>query len=163
MVEFKMRSLGGGFQGIAPQLIGGGANTNSGSGMDGGNGRSMNRITLRKAWNGHESSLNKVVLGPFRRANNAGDLKGLVNETNGGPNQVNNVRRQSLASWKLLAGAVSQESNPYKVASCNPNYVYDSSDYVKFKKLQSINRNYNDSSFGGSNNGSFVPQSLARL
>ena len=40
--------------------------------------------------------------------------------------------------------------------SGNPRYVYDSSDYIRFRKLQAKNRNYNDSSFGGSNNGSYT-------
>ena len=172
MVKFNLRTatkdnyLGGPIQGIAPQLVGGGANTNSGSGMDGGNGRSLNRFTLRKGWNGTAGSFNNAVLGPFRRVNNAGDLQGRVNVSSGGPNQVNNVRRQSLASWPLLAGSVSRNldalNSGVPVNSCNPTFVYDSSDYVRFKKLQSINRNYNDSSFGGSNNAAQVPFALAR-
>ena len=40
--------------------------------------------------------------------------------------------------------------------SGNPRYVYDSSDYTRFKKLASELKNYNDQSFGGSNNGSFT-------
>ena len=31
----------------------------------------------------------------------------------------------------------------------NNKFVYDSSDYIKYKKLRSVNRNYNDRSFGG--------------
>jgi hypothetical protein len=34
-------------------------------------------------------------------------------------------------------------------STCNVKYVYDSSDYIKFKKNQAQNRNYNDRSFGG--------------
>ena len=33
--------------------------------------------------------------------------------------------------------------------SGNPRFVYDGSDYARFKKLQAINRNYNDITFGG--------------
>lgn len=167
MVKFNMNTstndnyLGGPVPGIAPKLIGGGANTNSGSGMNGGNTRSMERYYLRKSWNGTQASLSKEQLGPFRRVNNAGDLQGRVNTSSKGPNQVTNVRRQSLAGWKLLAGAVPIKQE--NVSSCNPKYVYDSSDYVKFKKLQSVNRNYNDYSFGGSNNGAQVATALARL
>ena len=36
--------------------------------------------------------------------------------------------------------------------SGNPKYVHDGSDYIRFKKLQAVNRNYNDSSYGGSQN-----------
>ena len=179
MVKFNLRTatnfnlrtatndnyLGGPIPGIAPQLVGGGANTNSGSGMDGGNARSLNRFTLRKGWNGTAGNLNNAVLGPFRRVNNAGDLQGRLNVSSGGPNQVTSVRRQSLASWPLLAGSVSRDldAGKHRVASCNPKFVYDSSDYVRFKKLQSVNRNYNDYSFGGSNNGAQVATALARL
>ena len=38
----------------------------------------------------------------------------------------------------------------------NKEPVKDSSVYIKFKKQGAINQNYNDSSFGGSNNGSFT-------
>ena len=44
----------------------------------------------------------------------------------------------------------------------NPKYVYDSSNYVRFKKLQAVNRNYNDSSYGGEN-GTTVKQALTRV
>jgi hypothetical protein len=44
----------------------------------------------------------------------------------------------------------------------NPKYVYDSSNYIRFKKLQAVNRNYNDSSFGGEN-GTTIKQALTRV
>jgi hypothetical protein len=45
----------------------------------------------------------------------------------------------------------------------NAKYVYDSSDYIRFKKLQASNRNYNDRSFGGDeSNASYVPRNAAR-
>ena len=46
-------------------------------------------------------------------------------------------------------------------ASGNQHFVYDSSDYIRFKKLQGKTRNYNDKTFGGSNNGAYTP--LMRL
>ena len=45
--------------------------------------------------------------------------------------------------------------NQVKLASSNVKKVYDSSDYIRFKKLQAYNKTYNDKSFGGSNNGSY--------
>ena len=33
--------------------------------------------------------------------------------------------------------------------SGNPKFIYDSSDYIRFKKLQAINRNFNDETHGG--------------
>jgi len=53
---------------------------------------------------------------PFRIAMNAGDA---------------NLRQNSTASG---------------VASGNQHFVYDSSDYIRFKRLQNKNRNYNDPS-----------------
>ena len=41
-------------------------------------------------------------------------------------------------------------------SSCNVKYVYDSSDFIRFKKLQAKNRGYTngaDYSYGGANNG----------
>lgn len=145
------KRLGGPVPGIAPKLIGGGANSNSGSGMDGSNGRAMDRFSLRKAWNGSAANLNNSVQTPFRRVNNAGDLRGRINTSSKGPNQVTNIRRQSLGGWKLFAGGV-PEKDPH-VASCHPKFVYDSSDYIRFKKMQSVNKNYNDYSFGGGGKG----------
>ena len=41
--------------------------------------------------------------------------------------------------------------------SGNPKFVPDSSDYIRFKKQQAMNRNYNDSKNGGDeSNGSYV-------
>ena len=52
-----------------------------------------------------------------------------------------------------------------KVASWtgNSKYVYDGSDYVKFKKLQANNRNFNDITYGGDrNNASQVAKARVR-
>ena len=84
-------------------------------------------------------------------------------------NQVNNVRRASLGGYKRLGGAVKTVNYSKKffddkqgaadggewsdttgsLWSGNQKYVYDSSDYIRFKKLQAKGRNYNDKSFGG--------------
>ena len=40
---------------------------------------------------------------------------------------------------------------PCKGEMGNPKFVYDSSDYIRFKKLSAKNLNYNDSSLGGDN------------
>jgi hypothetical protein len=41
-------------------------------------------------------------------------------------------------------------------SSSSNKVVFDSSDFTKYKRLAAKNRNYNDSSFGGSNNGAYV-------
>jgi hypothetical protein len=152
-------------QGIAPKLVGGGANSNSGSGMEGGSARETMRFTLRQAWNGKAASgtVNgiKVAATPFRAVNNAGDLLNRVDYTSGGSNQVNTgiIKLAANGSARFLGGSIFAKLDGTGVPSANTNvkWVYDGSDYTKFKKQQTANKNYNDSSYGGSNNGSFVP------
>ena len=149
-----MSNLGGGLQGIAPTLIGGGAGTNGGSGMVGSSERSIERFSLVQAWNGAAATgtINgyKRKIGAFRAVNNAGDFLSRQYYTSGGSNQVNNVRG-GLTGYKILGGAIqpSRDATNIPSASCNPRFVYDGSDYIKFKKLQAMNRNFNDYSFGG--------------
>lgn len=154
-----------GYPGIAPKLVGGGANSNSGSGMEGGSARETMRFTLRQAWNGKAASgtVNGITVAatPFRAVNNAGDLLNRVDYTSGGSNQVNTGRIKLAAngSARFLGGSIFAKLDGTGVPSANTNvkWVYDGSDYTKFKKQQTANKNYNDSSYGGSNNGSFVP------
>lgn len=108
---------------LNPALIGGGANSNSGSGMVGSGERSLNRKVLRSAFgNSYNDKLKDSALHynkgntPFRLAFTAGDVKTSDGES-------------------TFAG--------------NPKYVYDSSDYMKYRKLRAVNKNYYDYSFGG--------------
>jgi hypothetical protein len=128
----------------------------------------MDRIWIRRAFNptGSFSGTNGnrfavarnapgVSLTPFRRAFNAGDIRNVKNSAPlaqfPGANQVNGRTNSRLNTWS--GGLHNNGSSAY---SGNPKWVYDGSDYTRFKKLQAKNRNYNDSSFGGANNGSFV-------
>ena len=114
---------------------------------------------------------------PFRAMMNAGDPAGTINKPIRGPeslaakitaqlardrgynnsskiyfnkiNQVSSSKRASNAGWKNLAGSVKTDPTGGSLWSGNPKYVYDGSDYVRFKKLQAQNRNYNDPTFGG--------------
>ena len=141
------------FQGNQPALFGF---------MDGGNERALYRKHLAKSFgNLHNSGLKSSpslyknnVLGPFRTAYSAGDVVTNKNvETNikygKEANQVggNNVSRLMNTRGDGISG-----QNGTAMYSGNPRFVYDGSDYTKFKKLQAINRNYNDRSFGGANN-----------
>lgn len=145
----KPSPLGGGYNGYSPALLGGGAGTH----MEGGNERSMERFVLRQAWNGQYASgiVNgkKPVTTPFRRVNNAGDYLGRTNYVSGGSDQVNNIRSSSAGSFKMFAGHVQATNDGTGIPSstCNVKYVYDGSDYIKFKKNQAINRTYNDYAF----------------
>lgn len=99
----------------------------------------------------------KHPITPFRQAYNAGDSNGTVNSSvlPGLPthSQVNGIGAGQLIYGR--AGGVNHGGR--SAFTGNPKYVYDSSDYIRFKKLQAKNRTYNDYSFGGSNNGSYVP------
>lgn len=164
-------------------LIGGGGSCHDcSSGMEGGNERSLSRQILRNSF-GNKSYVfvnldgnmvkvspdylsyrKKAPLGPFRLAMTAGDPAGAYyNNMNTDPrygkpaNQVGainpNLGSSPTAGYKGLAGHVS--NNGTAAYTGNPKFVYDGSDYTKFKKLQAINRTYNDLSFGGSTNSSF--------
>ena len=151
--------LGGGVPGRQTSLIGGSANSNSWSGMSGGSERSSTRHFLTNAA-GRPSvitrsgiTMSNSGLTPFRKIFNAGDLLGTNNE---GPhpnlpkiNQVNTVGASMLFA---NGGSVVTGGSGF---TGNPKFVYDSSDYIKFKNKTSQLKTYNDKSFGGSNNGSY--------
>lgn len=166
-------SLGGGAPGIAPILLGGGGGSKGGSGVEGGQPRAMDRFTLRQAFK--TSNINPVptngyipaVCGPFRAANAAGDVLGRYQQSAGGANQVTTVKRAANGDWRRLAGGVPSNNagqtiiingitfttglaaGQSQIQSGNPKYVYDGSDYTRYKRLAAKNRNYNDLTFGG--------------
>ena len=151
--------LGGGVPGAQSKLLGGGGSIKGSSGMSGGSERSITRRVLRSAA-GRTSfitssgiALPKTSLTPFRQIYVAGDFLGTKNE---GPhpnlpriNQVNGIGPSMLF---VNGGSVTSGSAGF---SGNPKYVYDSSDYTRFKNKTSQLKTYNDKSFGGSNNGSY--------
>ena len=87
---------------------------------------------------------------PFRLSMLAGDPFGSINQavlpTLYAPNQV----ARSGISFGVLprsnGGGLSTGNATY---TGNPKWVYDSSDYMRYKKLRAMSQNYNDSSFGG--------------
>lgn len=150
MANFNPSSLGAGFKGQQPGLYGF---------MDGGNERALYRKHLAKAFgNLHNSGLNTSpslyannILGPFRTSFNAGDV--LTNKIE--PTNIKYGREANLVNGLNLARISGKgdgmNRNGGAMYSGNPRFVYDSSDYTRFKKLQAVNRNYNDSTFGGAN------------
>tara|TARA_Y100000768_G_C23966097_1_gene677959 strand:- start:1242 stop:1811 length:570 start_codon:yes stop_codon:yes gene_type:complete len=169
--------LGKGTPGAQPRggLIGGGAGSTGGSGMDGASTRSRDRNVLRKAYGNYKLYTNSAApicdispgcsslvgkagggapITPFRAALNAGDTAGTINQSPSpklpGVNQVN-----TIGASQIHANSGGVHNNGGALYSGNSRYVYDGSDYIRFKKLQAKNRNYNDSSFGGSNNGAY--------
>ena len=150
-------TLGGFFNGYAAQLRGGGSGKNGSGGPEGGSERELLRFKLREAWNGSAATGTvknlTVAATPFRAVNNSGDLLNRQYYTSGGSTQISSLRG-GLTGWKTMAGAVQPHPDNTGIpsATCNVRYVYDSSDYITFKKLQATNRNYNNSSFGGNLN-----------
>jgi len=143
--------LGGGVPGGRPSA--GFANTNTSSEM------ALKRKILRKAFKTNKVNKSNVraTCGPFRTANNLGDVLNRRNKSCGGCNQVNDTTSNVLNSKK--ADGVSNSdcglvvhgftTTDVPLASGNSKYVSNSSEFTKFKELKAINLNYNDSSFGG--------------
>ena len=95
------------------------------------------------------------ILTPFRRAMNAGDPYVTVNMVPNSSlypkpsNQVQGSRRAANQGAASTAGNGRRTTAGGSAYTGNPKRVYDSSDYIRFKKLQAKNRNYNDPTFGG--------------
>jgi hypothetical protein len=86
------------------------------------------RVRLRNAWNTqYNSQLENtgfgLAQGPFRTVNNAGDL----------------LSRRNIVNDKVGVPLATGQSN----------YVYNSSDYTRFKKEMAHSKNYNDITSGG--------------
>ena len=128
---------------------------------------SRDRFRLREAWN-TSSYANGVQprMGTFRVVNNAGDILSRVNYSCGGPNMITSTTRSRLHLSNNRDGGQSDkkcDESGIPPASCNVEYVYDSSDFTRFKRLQAVNRGYaglgtaaGDYSSGGANNGAQV-------
>ena len=123
------------------------------------------RFTLKQAWNTRypsqlKAANKKAIITPFRAVNNAGDLLSRENYSCGGSCQTPQSRpnlkglRQHFGSTStsctssVLWSSI-QIDPKIPSSTCNVKFVYDGSDYTKFKKNQAVNRNYNDRSFGG--------------
>lgn len=158
-------NLGGGIPGSQPGLIGGGANSTSGTGMVGGGERSLSRAYLRRAfgnsWLSSDiRSPNYYVVTknskttPFRAIMSAGDVNGTLNQPGSRrlPN-VNQLQAPRVQGTQNITGGPRNDGNSYYTG--NPKYVYDSSVYTRYKQLKSVNKTYDDKSFGGSNNGAY--------
>ena len=93
-------------------------------------------------------------LTPFRKSFNAGDIFISNNKapwaslSRTGSNQINLPRQSGVGDGTSTV----KTDNPRFVASAysgNPRFVYDGSDYTRYKKLAATNRNYEDVTFGG--------------
>ncbi len=92
----------------------------------------ITRKVLRSSWNTPYATGTyegeKRVITPFRAVNNLGDFLGRKNYSCGGPNQM----------------TFTCDSSNVPASSTNVKFVPDSSDYIRFRKQQAMNHNYND-------------------
>lgn len=115
------------------------------------------RRVLRMGWNTKYATGvvegNKRVITPFRAVNNSGDFLSRKNYSSGGPNPTN----ASRPGYARKIGSIwtNTDTTGVPASSCNVKFVADSSEYIKFKKQQANNRNYNDLSQGGYNNAAY--------
>lgn len=149
MGSFDQTKLGNGKKGVQPLIFGH---------VTQGGERAANRNQLRRAFgNLFNKGLGKSpvlvknsIAGPFRTSYNAGDVNtNYIEPTNiiyG--RESNQVGGNNLSRLQVGGDGISGQ-NGNAMFSGNPRYVYDGSDYIRFKKLNAINKNYNDSAFGG--------------
>lgn len=118
------------------------------------------RSILRRGWNtaqatgtltGNGGVQYSRVITPFRAVNNSGDFLARHNYTCGGYAPGSNGYMGTVLS-RRFGFTQNCDGTGIDAASCNPKFVADSSDYLRFKKQRAINVNYNDASNGGYNN-----------
>jgi hypothetical protein len=149
MPQVRFDILGGPFNGYSPQQT----ITNY---------KDSSVINMRRVLVRSRSELNvkdiigtrNRVLTPFRAANNLGDFLGRKNYVDGSEPNPQSASRPGYA--RLIGSVMSnKDSSGITGASCNPKFVSDSSDYIKFKRQSATNRNFNDLAFGGYNNSAY--------
>lgn len=134
-------TLGGGVTGISPKQT----KINARGGE-----QALARKILTKSWNTPyargEFNEKQAVIGPFRLVNNLGDFLNRQNYSCGGPNQI----RSNKPGLRSISGTIPQncDTTGIPASSCNPKFVPDSSDYVRYKKQRAMNLNYNDTKSG---------------
>jgi hypothetical protein len=126
----------------------------------------LRRKILRKAFKSNKITVGnttiKSMAGPFRASLSQGDPLNRLYQSCGGCNQVHDVNIRIRLNQDGISDnycdVVTNGFTPRQIPleSGNNKYVHDSSLFTKFKNLSSLNRNYNDISFGGNaNNGSY--------
>ena len=142
-------NLGGGINGISPKQ----SVTNYRSSEN-----AMIRKQVVKSWNtqnatGTINGKNRVIT-PFRAVNNSGDFLSRQDYVCGGPNPNHLHRGGIRRNFRSMFGNC--DNSGVEAASTNVKFVYDHSDYIRYKKQEAMNQNYNDNSFGGYNNSAYV-------
>jgi len=143
--------LGGGMNGYMPQPFQPHDSSDSFSRM---------RFTLKDAWNTHKYPSARRIITPFRWVNNAGDYLSRDSYTCGGSNQVSQSRPGLYGLGQSIGDTgksckpnvwynVSQLDTAVPSSTCNNRFVYDGSDYAKYKRQLAMNNTYNKRKWGG--------------
>lgn len=109
----------------------------------------------------------RPTCGPFRAAMNAGDTLGRKYLQCDCPNPLAAKAGKigdhvSQHGCGVIINGYSTKNAP--VANCNTKYVYDSSDYIKFKKLSAQRKDYNADKYARQKpSGGYVLHALQRL
>jgi len=113
------------------------------------------RVSLKHAWNnlynGKVQGSSSGACTPFRAVTNSGDILSRKDYSCGGTCQTFQSR-PNLRGLRNHFGAINSsacDGSGLQPASCNVKYVYDSSDYIRYRKQLAVNKNYNDVSNGG--------------
>jgi hypothetical protein len=112
--------------------------------------QALTRKILTKSWNTPyavgEFNETRPVIGGFRLVNNLGDFLHRQNYSCGGSNQI----RSNKPGLRSISGTIPQncDTSGIPASSCNPKFVPDSSDYMRYKKQRAMNLNYNDTKSG---------------
>ena len=115
--------------------------------------RERDRDILRNVWRTvPKGSLNqKWANSSFRIVNNAGDVLSRKNYSCGGSNMVGSRPGMLNLSYRGGQSKNSCDGTGIPPSTCNVKYVYDSSDFIRYRKLKALNKGYvaSDYSDGG--------------
>lgn len=109
----------------------------------------------------------RPVCGPFRATMNAGDTLGRKYLQCDCPNPLSSQSGKigdhvSQRGCNVVINGYSTKRAP--VANCNTKYVYDSSDYIKYKKLNTQRKNYNADKYARQKpSGGYIMRALQRV
>lgn len=109
----------------------------------------------------------RPVCGPFRSMMNAGDALGRKYLQCDCPNPISSKSGKigdhvSQRGCNIIINGYSTKNTP--IANCNTKYVYDSSDYIKYKKLNAQRKGYH--SYNNHNqkpSGGYIMHALQRV
>ena len=121
--------------------------------------RELNRMILRNVWQtAPKGTLNtkyggKWANSSFRIVNNAGDVLSRQNYSCGGPNMVGSHPGMLNLTYGGGQSKKNCDGTGIPPSTCNVKYVYDSSDFIRYRKLKALNASYvsPDYTDGGAN------------